>query len=306
MISVGLGLLLASLMLIALGSAGYLLFKRPAGKNRSIAMTIFAYGILLSSLALIPLSIFHLHTAPHPEIHVHGIGETIEAYSEECGLPIACTINDVIMITLGVLLFALLLNQVASRLMMRRFRNQEDSEMSRALRADFGVEDSISLFVVKDASPDAFSFAILEKGRSFIPRAMDVVIITTALIELLDRPELQTVIAHETAHVRRKDNRYVTFFSALSALLFFDPVIRLLKNRVARQEEFIADEDAALSTGNPLALARALGKILLYGENQRNVSRSCGLTRNAGRKNILERIRRLIGLAKKLDQDWMD
>ncbi|MEE9116547.1 MAG: hypothetical protein V3U09_06595, partial [Thermoplasmata archaeon] len=61
MISLGLGLLVVLLMLIALGSAGYLLSKRPAGKNRSVAVTIFAYGMLSSSLALIPLSVFHFH-----------------------------------------------------------------------------------------------------------------------------------------------------------------------------------------------------------------------------------------------------
>ncbi|MFQ5884370.1 MAG: M56 family metallopeptidase [Thermoplasmata archaeon] len=303
MMSLGLGLLLALLMLIALGSAGYLLSKRPAGKNRSVATTIFAYGMFSSSLALIPLSLFHFHTGEHAGLHIHGIGKTFEALAEECGLPIACAINELLIITAGVLLLAFVLNQVASRLMMRRFRNREDPGMSRSLRSEYGVEDSISLYVVKDANPDAFSFAILERGRYALPRGRDVIIITTALVELLDKDELRTVAAHELAHVKGRDNRYAPFFHALSALVFFDPLMRLLKNRVVRREEFIADKEAALSTGNPLGLARALGKVLIHTKKCARLAGSIGLSRGHTRKVLLERIKRLIKLAEELDKD---
>lgn len=303
MISLGLGLLVVLLMLIALGSAGYLLSKRPAGKNRSVAVTIFAYGMLSSSLALIPLSVFHFHITSNAELHIHELGATMGAFVEECGLPIACAITDLVIITLGVLTFAFVLNQGASRLLMRSFRNREDRQLSRALRKDLGVEEPISLLVVRDPNPDAFSFAILEKGRAFLPRGKDVIVITTSLIELLDKDELTPVIAHEIAHVRRKDNRYVPFFHALSSFMFFDPLIRLLKSRVSRKQEFIADREAALSTGNPLGLARALVKTLVHGHNLKNNMASIGFVRNHKKKFVLERIRRLMIIAEELGQN---
>lgn len=300
MISTGLALSLGLLVIIALGSGGYLLSKKSVGMNRSLAMTIVAYGMLSSSLALVPLSIFHIHGAPDFGVHIHWVGETVETHIEECGLPVTCTISDVFALTGGVLMVALILNLTATRLLMRGFRKREDRGMTLAVREDFDVDGSIALLVVKDSIPDAFSFAVFEKGKSLVPRMRDVLVITSALIRLLDRDELRTVIAHEVAHVRKKDNRYAPFFHALSSLVFFDPLIKVLKIRVARRQEFIADREAALSTGNPLALARALMKILVEGEKEGNSKGVCAFLRRTRWDDILERIKRLIGLAVEL------
>ncbi len=306
MINLSSGLLLAILIMIVLGSLGYLRSRRPAGKNQSIAMTVFAYGMLSSSLALIPISLFHIHGGTAAVLHIHGVGETFQALSEECGLPIFCAINELLIVTAGVLFFAFVLNQAASHVMLRRFRNREDIEMTRSLRAVYDVDDLVSLYVVKDAKPDAYSFAILELGRFFIPRGRDVVIITTSLMELLDKDELQTVLAHELAHVTNKDNRYIPFFQALSSLMFFDPLMRLLKNRVVRRGEFMADREAAISTGKPLGLARALGKILLYGQGKGSKHTIYSAFSGGQRKVILERIRMLIRFAESMGQNPQD
>jgi Zn-dependent protease with chaperone function len=303
MISLGLGLLLALLMLIALGAAGYLKSRRPTGKNRSVAVTVFAYGMLSTSIALIPLSVLHFHLGQHPGVHLHEATETFGAIIAECGVPIVCAVYDLLFITLGVLLFAFALNQGATRLLMRRFKNREDPELSRSLRKDVGIGDKVSLLVVKDPNPDAFSFAILGRGRSLLPKGMDMIVVTTGLYELLDREELRTVIAHELAHVRRKDNRYVPFLRALSALVFFDPLIRLIKNRITVGQEFNADREAALSTGNPIGLARALGKVLLCERRRRTALADVGIFGIHKRKIVLERIERLMILAEEMGED---
>lgn len=306
MINLSSGLLLAILVTIVLLSIGYLRSRRPVGKNRSIAMTIFAYGLLSSTLALIPIYLFHIHTGSDAGLHIHGVGETFDALAHECGLPIVCAINELLLVTLGVLLFAFVLNQGASRFMLRRFRIREDTEMTGALGAVCDVDDSVSLHVIHDQRPDAFSFAILEFGRFLKPRGRDMIIVTSSLMKLLDQDELRTVLAHELAHVKREDNRYVPFFNSVSSLVFFDPLIRLTKNRIVREGEFKADREAAISTGNPLGLARALGKISVYDQGAKARRPSYSAFSGGRRSLILERIKRLMELSESMGQSHED
>jgi Zn-dependent protease with chaperone function len=300
MISFGMGLLVALLALVAFGSAGYLKSRRPTGKNRSVVVTVFAYGMLSTSVALIPLSVLHFHLGEHSAVHIHEAAEAFGAIMAECGLPIVCAVYDLLVITFGVLFFAFILNQAATRLLMRRFRNREDRDLSKRLRNDFGVEGKTSLLAVRDNNPDAFSFALLERGRYLLPHGRDVIVVTTGLLELLNEEELKTVVAHELAHIRKKDNRYLPFVRALSALVFFDPLIRLIKSRLTLGQEFSADREAAISTGNPIGLARALGKVLLSGRRQGAVFVNVGFFGGSKRKVILERIERLISLAEEM------
>ncbi|MEX2500864.1 MAG: M48 family metalloprotease, partial [Trueperaceae bacterium] len=68
------------------------------------------------------------------------------------------------------------------------------------------------VFVIDDPSPNAFA-----TGRDPSRAA---VAFTTGLIELLDRQELEGVIAHELAHVRNYDVRFLSLLAAtVGALL---------------------------------------------------------------------------------------
>jgi Zn-dependent protease with chaperone function len=303
MISFGLGLLVALLVLIALGAAGFLRSRRPMGKNGSVVVTVFAYGMLSTSIALIPLSILHLHFGEHAGVHLHEATEAFGAIIAECGVPIVCAVYDLLLITLGVLFFAFALNQMATRLLMRRYRNREDLELTRSMREEHGIDREVTLLAVRDTKPDAFSFAVLELVRYFLPRGRDVIVVTTGLNELLNEEELRTVVVHELAHVRRKDNRYLPFLRALSALVFFDPLIRLIKNRLTVGQEFDADREAALSTRNPIGLARALGKVLLSRSGTAATLTDVGIFGGHKRTIVLERIERLMLLAEEMGQD---
>lgn len=121
-----------------------------------------------------------------------------------------------------------------------------------------------------------------------------VVVVTTGLLRRLDRDELEGVIAHELSHVAHKDVAVMTIasFTAIlagfivrsamwgsvtrdrrdsnSALVFLAVlavsvavyfVSFLLTRALSRYRELGADRGAALVTGQPTALARALQKV---------------------------------------------
>ncbi|HEX3081912.1 MAG TPA: zinc metalloprotease HtpX [Candidatus Saccharimonadia bacterium] len=146
------------------------------------------------------------------------------------------------------------------------------------------------VYIVDDASPNAFA-----TGRD--PKHA-VVAVTTGLLERLEKPELEGVIAHEMSHVGNFDIRFMALVVALVSVISIiaDLLLRLsfwgrnsdreemgnnqillilsivgailaplvaaiIQFAVSRQREYLADSSGALLTRYPEGLARALEKI---------------------------------------------
>lgn len=150
------------------------------------------------------------------------------------------------------------------------------------------------VFVIDDSAPNAFA-----TGRDPSKAAIAV---TTGLLEILDREELEGVVAHEMAHVRNYDIRFMSLLAAtvgaivllrdvmwrwarfgrrrssggggrgqalaivvLVAVLVLAPVLAaLVRFAVSRRREYLADATGAYITRNPEGLARALEKLRDY------------------------------------------
>ncbi len=148
------------------------------------------------------------------------------------------------------------------------------------------------VYIINDPAPNAFA-----SGRN--PKNA-VVAVTTGLLAMLDRSELEGVIAHELSHVGNRDILVMTvavvlvgvlsvladmflrmsFFggdrdrdsrgNALIAIIGFVAIIlapiaaQLIQLAVSRRREFLADASGALLTRYPDALASALAKISSY------------------------------------------
>jgi heat shock protein HtpX len=144
------------------------------------------------------------------------------------------------------------------------------------------------VYVIDDSSPNAFA-----TGRNEETAA---VAVTTGLLALLDKPELEGVIAHEIAHITNRDILLssvvvvlVGFVTLLSdfflrwslfggdsrdgriglimtvagiALAILSPIIAtVIQLAISRKREFLADASGALLTRYPEGLANALRKI---------------------------------------------
>jgi heat shock protein HtpX len=85
---------------------------------------------------------------------------------------------------------------------------------------------------------------------------------TEGLLRVLSVDELRAVLAHELAHVSRRDIIVSSWSAGLASLVAFCPLSALLLQLTASYgREYHADAEGALLAGDPMALASALRKI---------------------------------------------
>jgi HEAT repeat protein/beta-lactamase regulating signal transducer with metallopeptidase domain len=77
----------------------------------------------------------------------------------------------------------------------------------------------------------------------------------------LEPEQQQAALAHELAHVTRRDPEWRIAVEILERALFFQPLNRLARARLCDSAEFLCDEWAVQQTQSPLALARCLSVV---------------------------------------------
>lgn len=129
------------------------------------------------------------------------------------------------------------------------------------------------------------------------------ILVTTGLVGLLDEEELEGVLAHEMAHVWRRDNWLGWLIFGLRLVSFYNPVVLLAFHQIGHDTEKVCDAQAGMVTGKPLALASALIKVYRSsttslqptGSRLRHLRRQRAALENRARRTLVEdRVERLI------------
>jgi Zn-dependent protease with chaperone function len=103
-------------------------------------------------------------------------------------------------------------------------------------------------------APSCRPYAVTLPGRA------GQIVMSTALVDLLDEDERRIVIAHERAHARYRHDRYLLTAELAAAIL---PPLRGLARRVNYSIERWADEAAAAHCGDRRLVAITLGRVAL-------------------------------------------
>jgi D-alanyl-D-alanine endopeptidase (penicillin-binding protein 7) len=85
-----------------------------------------------------------------------------------------------------------------------------------------------------------------------------VVLVPVALLTQMPAPLLEALLAHELAHIARRDYLVNLLQSVIETLLFFHPVVWWLSARLRAERELVADELAGRAIDDPRRLATAL------------------------------------------------
>ena len=164
-----------------------------------------------------------------------------------------------------------------------------------------GLERTPPVYVVQDDAPNAFA-AGRDPDHAYVAA-------TTGLLRLMDKRELEGVIAHEVGHVRNRDVRLMSLAAVLVGViaLLADVMIRmslfgggrrrdsnnpifmilafaglllapvaasLIQMALSRRREYLADAAAAEITGDAEGLALALRKLDNDPQQLRNLNRA--------------------------------
>jgi heat shock protein HtpX len=175
--------------------------------------------------------------------------------------------------------------------------HQQVEQLSR----DMGI-DKPRLMVADMGVPNAFAV-----GR----RGAGVVVVSTEIMDLLDRDELKGVLAHELAHISNRDvvmmligqsiasmvgivvqfavlfggeRNIGSYIFAMVAGSIAQMIVSIFVMAISRYREYVADSDAAKYTNNPDAMARALEKISQGAKQRQQASQSLNQRGGRGRQ----------------------
>lgn len=130
--------------------------------------------------------------------------------------------------------------------------------------------------------------------------------VSRAMVDLLDPEELQGVLGHEVAHITRRDNWLSWVLLLFRTLMFYNPVALVTFRRVLLEGEKVCDEMAVKMTKKPMAFAASLIKVFRAGEEVGKVSArprrfsrwfvslADNLASHSRRVHVEERVERLV------------
>jgi beta-lactamase regulating signal transducer with metallopeptidase domain len=112
------------------------------------------------------------------------------------------------------------------------------------------------------------------------------------LLTELSPAEQRGVLAHELAHLLRRDPFWLIALSTLRALLFFQPLQAVAERQLREAAEFQCDDWAVQRTGSSLSLARCLARVATWLDRAPHPTPLASMA--ASRSSLVRRVERIL------------
>src|SRR5688572_10714280 len=119
-----------------------------------------------------------------------------------------------------------------------------------------------------------------------------VILLPAAVAVGLTPQQLEAVLIHEIAHIRRHDYFVNILQMIVETLLFYHPAVWWVSSRIRYERELCCDDLAVRSCGNAISYARALAQL------ERLRPAAPGLVLGSANVPLLHRIQRLLGTVR--------
>src|SRR5215510_10089170 len=299
--------------LVALSLAGVLRMLRGSSTNTRYAATCVAL-LLMSSLPLFTITIISLSTpgktasGPPPQFVAQPaseprpveIGPTIVPTPTDIAsasprpwlsirpAPITPLLPWMLLIWLsGVVFFSLRL--VGGWLYTQRLKSYGTRPLEE------GWEQTLRRLCDRLRAPRPAR--LLESALVKVPMVIGwlrpVILLPAGVLTGLTPQQLEAIIAHELAHIRRHDYLINLLQAVVETLLFYHPAVWWVSRRIRQEREHCCDDLAVAVCGDALTYARAL----LEMEQLRAAGPQLAMAANGGL--LMNRIRRLVGAQPK-------
>ncbi len=121
-----------------------------------------------------------------------------------------------------------------------------------------------------------------------------VVLLPMKLLLAMDQQQIEAILLHELAHIRRQDYLLGIMQTLIKALFFFNPFLHWISAQMDKEREHACDDIAVAINQNPLLFANTLKELAEMNINQKI---AMNIT---GRKLLLKRITRLFNPHEKM------
>jgi bla regulator protein blaR1 len=164
------------------------------------------------------------------------------------------------------------------------------------------TEIHYKLFVKKIArnlgirKPVAVYFSELVKSPLTIGYLKPIILLPLASINNLTIQQVEAVLLHELSHIKRYDYLVNIFISIIQTLLYFNPFTRLLIRVVQEERENCCDQMVLQFGYDKLSYASALLSL-----EKTSLQSHVFVLRAAGKRNLLSRIEKIVGIERKLE-----
>jgi beta-lactamase regulating signal transducer with metallopeptidase domain len=180
---------------------------------------------------------------------------------------------------------ALSLRLIFTLLQVSRLRNRNTSSASASL------VDRVEKLThrLRVSRPVRLAQSALVEVPTVIGAVKPLILLPASAMTGLSAEQLDAILAHEIAHIRRHDYFVNLIQTVIETLLFYHPAVWWLSSRIRQERENCCDDIASAACENPLRYAQALVRM----EELRTPGGSLVLTATGG--NLKLRIRRLLG-----------
>ncbi|ASU35995.1 hypothetical protein MuYL_4110 [Mucilaginibacter xinganensis] len=121
-----------------------------------------------------------------------------------------------------------------------------------------------------------------------------VILLPFALTTYLSTDEIEAILLHELAHIKRNDYLINTLQQVISVLLFFNPCALLINKIINEERENCCDDLVVKATADPITYAKALLKL----EQTRQNDWQLALAATGNKYQLLNRIERIMKTKK--------
>ena len=182
----------------------------------------------------------------------------------------------------GVLLFSIRLVWGCRQISRMRRRGAAPDEalitIVSAIARRLGVTRAVRVLIARDG-----------ESPSVVGWIRPVVLIPAGALIGLTSGQLEAVLAHELAHIRRHDYLVNLLQILVETLLFYHPAVWWVSARIRHERELCCDDLAVESCGDAVCYARALTKL----ERLRITAPAMAMGSNSG--SMLYRVQRILG-----------
>lgn len=272
--------------LIAIGCALVLLFTRHFSSNTRylIAFASLVFGMLMSAIT------FYQYQQASTQIILQPVNQAAAAtwFADENIFSVVQLINGHINSLVVIWLVGFL---VYSLKILLNYRYCQHLKNTHIIATPEQWQTIFTTLVDKvGARTDVtLRLSTLATSPCVIGHFKPVVLLPLAVLMGMNQQQIEMILLHEIAHVRRNDYLLGLLQTTIKILFFFNPFLRWISNQIDKEREHACDDIAVTISKNPILFANTLKEFATMQLNQKT---AMNIT---GNRLLLTRITRLFG-----------